>query len=185
MARLSTKRAAGRGSTVLGRVAKTPACLALARIRAVRFNWQVFPANINAIRERLPFEGDFGNVGRVLSVAPGWDGVAVNCGGIIILFQKIEEGFCAVGPFFVIDWASMRVDGNSSGTGVKSNVGRDVEWIAVQVFKIEQCMSLGFSVNYHQAGPIGAGTECNLADLSLEAFLETEGASSEGRRWGR
>ncbi|KAG0720736.1 hypothetical protein GWK47_047885 [Chionoecetes opilio] len=144
MARLSTNWAAGRGSAVLGRVAKTPAGLALAWSRAVRFNRVVDPGNINAIREILPFESDFGNVGRGLTAAPGWDRVAVNCNGIIILCQKVEEAICAFRPFGVIDLVRTRGDGNCSSAGVKSNVGHDVEWVAVEVFKVEQCMSLGF-----------------------------------------
>ncbi|KAG0715927.1 hypothetical protein GWK47_010835 [Chionoecetes opilio] len=173
MARLSTKRAAGKGVAVLGRVAKTPAGLALAWSRAVRFNRVVDAGNINAIREILPFESDLGNVGKGLTAAPGWDGVAINCNGIIILCQKVEEDIRALGPFGVIDWAKMRGDGNCSSAGVKSYVGRDAG-VAIEVFKVEQCISLCLGVNSHQAGPVGAGTECNLANLRLEACRETQ-----------
>ncbi|KAG0715917.1 hypothetical protein GWK47_001187 [Chionoecetes opilio] len=163
----------GKGTAVLGRVAKTPAGLALAWSRAVRFNRVVDPSNINAIREILPFESDFGNVGRGLTAAPGWDGVAVNCNGIIILCQKVEEDIRALRPFGVIDWARTRGGGNCSSSGVKSNVGHDVEWVAVEVFKVEQCMSLGLGFNCHQVGPVGVGTECKLANLPLETCRET------------
>ncbi|KAG0724441.1 hypothetical protein GWK47_040558 [Chionoecetes opilio] len=112
----------------------------LARSRAVRFNRVVDSGNINAIREILPFESDFGNVGRGLTAAPGWDGEAVNCNGIIILYQKVED-IRALGPFGVIDWARTRGDGNCSSAGVKSCVGRDAEGVAVEVFKVEQCIA--------------------------------------------
>ncbi|KAG0721010.1 Organic cation transporter protein [Chionoecetes opilio] len=181
MAKLSTKWAAGKGSAVLGRVAKTPAGLAQARSRAVRFNRVVDPGNIYAIREILPFESDFGNVGRGLMAAPGWDGVAVSCNGIIILSQKVKEDIRAVGPFGVIDWAKTREDGNCSSSGVKSYVGRDAEGVAIEVCKVEQCGSLGLGVNSHQAGPVGVGTECNLANLPLEACRET--LLPESPRW--
>ncbi|KAG0711596.1 hypothetical protein GWK47_020289 [Chionoecetes opilio] len=173
MARLSTKWAAGKGTAVLGMVAKMPSGLALARSRVVRFNRVVDPGNTIAIREILSFESDFGNVGRGLTATPGWDGVAVNCNGIIILCQKVEEDIRALGPFGVIDWARTWGDGNCSSAGVKSCVGRDAEGVAVEVCKVEQCISLGLGVNSHQAGPVGAGTKCNLANLPLEACRET------------
>ncbi|KAG0715749.1 hypothetical protein GWK47_000127 [Chionoecetes opilio] len=153
------KEGRGRGSAVLGRVAKTPACLALAKIRAVRFNWRVYSANIKAIRKRLPFESDFGNVGRLPSAAPGWGGVAVNCNGIINHCPKAEEGsahsdysLSSTGQGIAGGWKQFQCK-------CKSSVGHDAEWVADQVFKVGQCSGLGFSVNYHQAGPVGAGME--------------------------
>ncbi|KAG0726096.1 hypothetical protein GWK47_037292 [Chionoecetes opilio] len=141
MARLSKKRAAGKGSAVFGRVAKTPAGLALAGSRAVRFNRVADPGNINAIREILPFESGFGNIGRGLTAAPGWYGVAVNCNGIIILCQKVEEDIRALGPFGVIDGARTRGDENCSCAGVKSYVGRDAEGVAIKVFKVKVALA--------------------------------------------
>lgn len=99
----ATLRATGMGPTVLLRMPKTPAALALARVGYIRADGLQGTTNVDTVGEVMASKEDLSNIHRTSPAAPR-KGITLHTNRIV-RFQQRQKISRTIGPLFVIDRA--------------------------------------------------------------------------------
>ena len=100
----ATLRATGMGPTVLLRMSKTPAALALARVGYIRADGLQGTTNVDTVGEVMAPKEDLSNIHRTSPAAPRRKGITLHTNRIV-RFQQRQKISRTIGPLFVIDRA--------------------------------------------------------------------------------